>query len=176
MSSKLALLLPIISLIYLLQTLFRRQLKTYLKFSFAVISLAVLVFDVFAYLMFSVNCIEMGLRYNTEFDCIRWIYPTLDFTIMVVLSLLALAFAFLGVARGWNRKINYTLGSLVLFVGVISRLFVLIEATDAISLTHGSSNYLIFEIFSIIIVYGLISSVIYFVILLLGIITARIPQ
>lgn len=176
MSSKLALLLPIISLVYLLQTLFRKQLNSYLKFSVAAISLAVLVFDVFVYLMFSVNCIEMGMRYATDFDCIRWIYPTLDFTVMFVLSLLALAFAFLGVARGWNRKINYTLGSAVLFMGVASRLFVLIEATDAISLTRGSSNYLIFEIFSIIVVYGLISSVIYFFILLLGIITARIPH
>lgn len=176
MNSKLALLLPFISVVYLLQTLFRKQLKSYIKFPIAVIALAVLVFDIFVYLMFSVNCLEMGMRYKTEFNCIRWVYPTLDFTIMLILSLLALASAFFGVARGWSRKVYYILGSLVLLLGVAARLFVLLGATEAISLMSGSSNYLIFEIFSIIVVYGLISSIIYLVIFLLSFLTNRIPH
>lgn len=176
MSSKLALLLPAISLIFLLQTLFRKRMKRYLKFPIFILAAVVVVFDVFVYLVFTVNCIEMGVRYSTAFNCIRWVYPTLDFTLMIVLSLLALAFALLAIARGWNKKINYTLGTVVLFLGVLFRLFVLLEATEAISLTSGSSNFLMFEIFSIIILYGLVSAAIYFSIFFLGLFTARIHR
>lgn len=176
MNSKLALLLPLISLIYLLQTLFRKQLKSYLRFPIAFFSLGILVFDVFVFLVFTVNCVEMGMRYSEAFKCIRWIFPTLDFTVMVVLSLLALAFTLLGVARGWNRNLNYTLGSVVIFLGVAARLLVLFGAAEAISITDDSSNPLVFEIFSIIIVYGLISAVIYFAIFILSFFKVQIPD
>lgn len=176
MNAKLALLLPLISLTYFLQTLFRRRLKNSLKFPLALFSLGIVAFDVFVFLVFTVNCMEMRMRYSETFTCIRWIFPTLDFTVMVVLSLLALAFVLLGIARGWSKNFNYTLGSAVIFLGVAARLLVLFGAAGAISLTNDSSNPLVFEIFSIIIVYGLISAIIYLAIFILGLFKVQIPD
>lgn len=174
MTSKLALLLPLISLIYLFQTLFRKKLKTYFKLPLTIMSLGILVFDVFVFLVFTVNCFEAGIS-NQSYNCINWIYPTLDFKLMIIVSLVLLFLAFVGLIRQWRAKVYYTMGSVVLYLGVAVRIFILFGAAEAISISKDSSNAIVFEIFSIVIVYGLVSAAIYFSIFFLGLFTAKIP-
>lgn len=175
MESKMALVLPLISLVYLFQTLLKRKVKVYYKLPLIILSCCLLVFDVFVFLVFFINCLEAGLNY-TQNQCIGWVYPTLDFKVMVVVSMVFLGFAFIGLVRNWGIKTYYTFGSIVLYIGVLFRLFLLVSAAEAISFSRGASNPVVFDIFSVVVVYGLISAAIYFSIFFLGLFTKNIHR
>ncbi len=174
MGSKLAIVVPLISTIYLFQTLFKKRLKVYLKLPLTLLSFSILIFDVFVFLVFFVNCIDFGNDRSVH-NCIDWIYPTLDFKMMIAISLTFLIFAFIGLLRHWNKNFYYLIGSIVLYLGVLFRVLLLAGAAEAISISSGSSNPIVFEIFSIVIVYGLVSAAIYFSIFFLGMFTAKLP-
>ena len=173
MNSKLAILLPVITLVYLFQTMFLKRMKGWLKFPLTLLALALLVFDVFVYLVFLVNCIESGGMGQIQ-HCIHWIYPTLDFEVMIIASVLLLVVAFWGLLKQWTGRSFYALGSAVLYFGVAFRVWLLIEAAEAINIAGGASGAIVFEIFSIVVVYGLVSSALYFSIFFLGMFTKSV--
>lgn len=176
MNSKLAFLLPVVSIIYLLDTVFKKRFKVYFRMPLATLALSVVIFDAFVSLVFYVNCLDIGYRFG-ELKCLGWIYPTLDFQIMAVLSLVLLLIAMWGILKKWGRKNYYLLGSIVLYLGVFARLFVLAGAAQAIAIADTSSNPIVFEIFSVVVVYGLVSAVIYIGIFSIGIFRPRtLPQ
>ncbi len=176
MNSKIAFLLPIASIIYLLDTLLKKRFKVYFKMPLATLALSVVVFDAFVSLVFYVNCLDAGYRFGNV-NCIGWIYPTLDFQIMAVISLIMLLLAMWGMLKKWGRKNYYFLGSTVLYLGVFARLFLLAGAAQAMAIADTSSNPIVFEIFSVVVVYGLVSASIYFCVFVLGIFRPRtLPQ
>lgn len=169
-----AFLMPLISLIYLIETLTRKRFKIYLKIPMATFAFVVLIFDVFVSLVFYVNCFDVTYRYGYS-QCIGWIYPTIDFKIMLVLSLLILLTALYGTIKSWGKNTYYFLGTGVLYLGMFTRLFILVGASEAMVIAESSSNPIVYEIFSVVIVYGLLSAAIYFTVFCIGIFRPRTP-
>ena len=167
MNSTLALIFPAASLLYLLQTVLRKNIRILIKILLALPALLLFVVDLFTFLVFYVNCYEAG-RYFHDLDCVNWIYPTIDFKIMVIISIILLFAGLYGLTKKWNKKKYYLIASLLIYMGLAARLFVLTEAAGAIAMANDSNNPVVFEIFSIVVVYGLVSSVIYLSVFLLG--------
>lgn len=167
MSSTLALVFPTASFIYLLQNILRKDANGFIRILFSLFALVLFLIDVFVFLVFYVNCHE-ATRYFHNLACLGWIYPTSDFVLMSVVSLMLLIAGLFGLARKWDRKKYFILGSVVVYLGLLTRLFVLGGASQAISATPDSSNPVVFEIFANVIVYGLVSTSIYLIIRILS--------
>ncbi|MBN1118878.1 MAG: hypothetical protein JXA77_16835 [Bacteroidales bacterium] len=173
MPSKVAFLLPVISLFYFFQTAFRRQIKIYIRLPLAMVAFVVVLFDLFVSLVFYFNCLDLGNRLGTQ-NCINSIYPTLDFMLMIFFSMGLLLAATFELRKSWKLK-NYAFSTLVIYIGVLFRLFVLVGAAEAISLTGAASSPIVFEVFSVVVVYGLVSAVIYLMIYSVGFLKPQTP-
>jgi hypothetical protein len=172
MVSKLAFLFPCFTLIYLIDTLFKRRFRVYFRMTLATFAFVMLIFDLFVSLVFYVNCVDVTYRYGYG-NCLGWIYPTLDFQVMIGVSIIMLVIALYGTFRDWSRKSYYTLGSVVIYFGAAARLFVLAGASQAFAIAGSSSNPIVFEIFSVVVIYGMASTAIYFTIFCLGLFRPR---
>ena len=138
----------------------------------ATFAFVMLIFDLFVSLVFYINCLDATYRYGYE-NCLGWIYPTLDFQIMIGVSVIMLLIALYGTLKEWSRKSYYTLGSVVIYIGAAARLFVLAGAAEAFAIADSSSNPIVFEIFSVVVIYGMASMAIYFTIFCLGLFRPR---
>lgn len=141
----------------------------------ASLAFVIFVFDLFVAFVFYINCLDASYRFGYE-NCLGWIYPTLDFQVMIVVSFIFLGFALYGSLKNWSRKNYYTFGSIVIYLGVIARLFILAGASEAFSVAESSSNPIVFEIFSVVVIYGLVSAGFYFTIFCLGLFRPRIHR
>ncbi len=139
----------------------------------ATFAFVVLVFDLFVAFVFYINCLDASYRYGYE-SCLGWIYPTLDFQVMIVIYLIILGLALYGSFKNWGRKNYYTFGTIIIYLGVIARLFILAGASEAFTIAGSSSNPIVFEIFSVVIIYGFVSAAFYLTILCLGLFRPRI--
>jgi hypothetical protein len=167
MLSKLVFALPVISLLYLLQTFFFRPLPRIVRIPLSILAIIVLAFDLFISLYFYTSCIEMALEYGTK-TCLSWIYPTLDFKIMVVVSVIVLTISVWALVAGWSRKAFYLLGAGVVYLGVVFRGLVFLQSVKVMNITGSVNTVILFEFFTIIVVYGLVSAAVYFGISLIG--------
>jgi hypothetical protein len=141
----------------------------------ATFAFVVFIFDLFVAFVFYINCLDASYRFGNE-NCLGWIYPTLDFQVMIIISFIFLCFALYGTLKNWSRRNYYTFGTIVIYLGVIARLFILAGATEAFSVADSSSNPIVFEIFSVVVIYGLVSAAFYFAIFCLGLFRPRIHR
>jgi hypothetical protein len=167
MSTNIVFAIPAVSLIYLTQTILYKPLKKIAKIPLLLLGSAIFFFDLLVTLYFYTGCFEMYLKYGYS-NCLNWIYPTLDFKVMVLLSIVLLTLSVWALIQQWKSGLFYLLGSAVVYLGVICRLLIFFQSLKII-LNSGSMNgNIIYEFFTIMVVYGLASAFIYTGIFLLG--------
>ena len=167
MYSKIVFAIPIVSLVYLLQTFFFKSLKKAFRIPLVILAIGVVLFDVLVALYFYTGCYEMAINYGYE-TCLSWIYPTLDFKLMVVFSVLLLTLSVWALVAGWKKQAFYLLGALVLYLGVVFRILIFLQSIKIMANSGSMNTAIIFEFFTIIVVYGLVSAAIYSGISFLG--------
>jgi hypothetical protein len=170
MNSAIALVFPFTSFLFLLQNVFKKQISIFSRVSISLPALVMFIIDLFVYLIFYFNCNEARVFFR-ELNCIGVIYPTVDFLVFSIVSLFMMVAAIIGINKKWERRNYFISGTIVIYTGFCARLFVLITSAQAISQASGSFNPVVLEIFSIVVVYGLITSVFYLIISLLGMFT-----
>ena len=168
MYSKIVFAIPAISLLYLIQTLFLRSLRKLYRVPLIVLSGLVLLFDILIALYFYTSCFEMVVHYGAK-TCLSWIYPTLDFKLMVVASVILLTISVWALVDGWTKKAFYFMGAGVLYLGLAFRLMVLIQSMRVAAISGSVNSAVLFEFFTIIVVYGLVSAVVFLGVAMLGI-------
>ena len=87
---------------------------------------------------------------------------------MVVLSVLILTLSVWALVAGWQKHAFYLLGSLVLYLGVVFRALIFLQSMNIIANSGSMNTAIIFEFFTIIVVYGLVSTAMYSGVMLLG--------
>ncbi|HBH49158.1 MAG TPA: hypothetical protein DDX98_10985 [Bacteroidales bacterium] len=167
MYSKIVFALPIVSLIYLLQTIFFKPIRRLIRVPLAIFALAIFIFDLLVSLYFFSSCFEMVVSYGHK-TCLSWIYPTLDFKIMVLVSVLLLTLSVWAMVAGWQRRAFYLIGASVLYLGVFFRILIFLQSMRVTAITGSVNSAIIFEFFTILVIYGLVSSVIYSCVSLMG--------
>jgi hypothetical protein len=176
MYSKLVFFIPIISLIYVLQTFFFKSIRRVFRIPLLILAVTVFLFDLFTASYFFTACYEMVVTYGYD-NCLNWIYPTLDFKIMVAISVLLITLALWALVHEWKRLAFYMMGAIVFYLGLVLRLMVFIQSISIISNIGSVSAPIIFEFFTIIVVYGLVSAGMYFTIFFFGLLRPRtLPQ
>lgn len=174
MLSKIVFAIPLVSFIYVLQTFFFKSIRKSIRIPLFIFSLVMLVYDVIVALYFFTSCYEMVVKYGAE-TCLSWIYPTIDFKIMVVISVLLLTLTLWAITQEWKRWTFYVIGAVVLYMGVVFRTLIFLQSIKIISNTGSMNPAIIFEFFTIMVVYGLVSAFIYFAIFSLGLFRPRTP-
>lgn len=174
MLSKIVFAIPLVSFIYLLQTFFFKSIRKTVRIPLFIFSIIVFAFDVVVALYFFTSCFEMTVVYGSE-TCLSWIYPTLDFKIMVVVSVLLLTLTLWAITQEWQRWTFYVMGAAVLYLGVLFRALIFLQSIKIISNTGSLNPAIVFEFFTIMVVYGLVSAFIYFAIFSLGLFRPRTP-
>ena len=167
MYSKIVFAIPLISLIYFFQTLFFKTLRKLIRIPLAVLAGVILLYDVLISLYFYTSCFEMAVNFGVD-TCLSWIYPTLDFKLMVIASVLMLTISVWALVDGWSRKAFYFMGALVLYMGLVFRSLVLFQSMRVAAISGSVNSAVLFEFFTIIVVYGLVSAVIYLGVAMLG--------
>ncbi len=167
MHTKLVFLIPLISLLFLLRTIFNKTVRKGVRFPLIGVSGLLFIFDLFIAVYFYASCCEMAITYNVD-TCLSWIYPTLDFKLMVVASVVLLTVAMWGLVAGWSGKAFFLLAGSVLFLGVGFRLAIWYQSFKVIATVGMTNAAVVFEFFTIMVVYGLVSAAIYLVVSMLG--------
>ncbi len=167
MHTKLVFFIPLISFLFFFRTIFIKSVKKRLRIPLMVVSFILFLFDLFIAVYFYGSCCEMAIKYNVD-TCLSWIYPTLDFKLMVVLSVLILTVAMWGLFAGWSRKAFYLLAGSVLYVGVGFRVAIWYQSIEVMSTVGITNAAVVFEFFTIMVVYGLVSAAIYLGVAMLG--------
>jgi hypothetical protein len=175
MNSKFAFCIPLVSLLYFIATLKNKSLHKAVKTLLALLSIILLLINLFIAAAFYVNCWDVNHIFSNG-ECIRWIVPTTDYTLLLLLSLVLFTFAVFGLLKRWHRGIYYMFGTLVIYSGTVSMIYLLHDARDIIAVAIGSNSIIILDILSIAVVYGLTASVFYIGIFILGLFTSYIPR
>ncbi len=170
MNSKLAFLIPIISLIYFIDTIRNKTINRVLKIILGVFSLSIVLLDLLIAAVFYLNCWDASRLFQNS-NCIGWIYPTIDFKLMIVLSMVIFTFSIFGLIKKWHRGIYFLFGSIIIYTGTALMIYILNDAKSAISMATGTNTIIILDIFSIVVVYGLVASMFYFAIFFIGLFT-----
>ena len=160
MYSKIVFSIPLVSLIFLLQTLFLKPLKKVVRIPLLTFAGVIFLFDLLIALYFYTSCYEMAVKYGYK-TCLSWIYPTLDFKVMVVVSVFLLTMSLWALVHGWQRRAFYLIGALVVYLGVVFRVLIFLQSIQIINNSGSMNSAIIFEFFTIIVVYGLVSAFIY---------------
>lgn len=172
MLSKIVFVIPLVSLIYILQTFFFKSIKRSLRIPLFILAIAMFTYDAVVALYFFTSCFEMVVVYGAE-SCLSWIYPTLDFKIMVVISVFLLTLTLWALTQEWQRWSFYLIGAIVLYMGVVFRTLVFLQSIKIVSTTGTINSAIIFEFFTIMVVYGLVSAFIYIAVFSLGLFRPR---
>lgn len=175
MNSKLAFLIPLVSLLYFIDTIRNKRLNRILKILLGIFSLTIVVVDFLIAAVFYVNCWD-AMHQHVNYKCIGWIYPTLDFKILIILLLVIFTFSIFGLIKRWPRQTYFYFGSIIIYAGTTSMIMLLNGAKNAISLGVGTNTSIILDVFSIAIVYGIIASLFYLGVFFLGLFTKYTPR
>jgi hypothetical protein len=175
MNSNFVFIIPLVSLIYFIDTLRHKRLHLAFKTLLGLFSFGILILNLLISLVFFVYCKEASFTSQNS-DCIGWIYPTSDFRILIVLSLVILSFSIYGLVKKWSRSTYFLLGTIIIYACNAAMIFNLAEARYAIQIAIGHNTNIILEIFSIVVVYGLVGSLFYLLIFFLGLFTRYIPR
>ena len=175
MLSKIVFVIPLVSFIYILQTFFFKSIRKSIRIPLLIVALVMFAYDLIVTLYFFTSCFEMVVKYGAE-TCLNWIYPTLDFKIMVVISVFLLTLTLWALTQEWRRWTFYLIGAIVLYMGVMFRTLIFLQSIKIISNTGSVNSAIIFEFFTIMVVYGLVSAFIYFAIFTLGLFRPRNPM
>jgi hypothetical protein len=102
----------------------------------------------------------MAMQYG-QVSCLSWIYPTLDFKIMVLISVVLLTVSVWALVAGWQRRAFYLIGAMVLYIGVVFRVLIFFQSMRVAAISGSVNSSIIFEFFTIIVIYGLVSAMMY---------------